>query len=559
MFRKSQESTPQDLFSSVSQNVGEGKLKELTDESAWHNLFYREVTSQIDESIFKKLYSEVNGRPNAPVRVMTAMILLKEGQGWTDEQLYENSRYNMKVMRALGLTNLNDEVPVASTYYDFKVKLDKHHTDTGINLFDEVFKQITRGQIGRYKIKGSEIRMDSKLIQSNIRNYTRLQKLIQGIQAFQHSLGSTHKTRLKKKVDKAFLEDIMSKTPENHTYGMGNQKKEEWLERLGFLLRKIVNLYSAKDSKYYAALKTMFTEQYEYEEKKNTPPRPRQNGNIPADTIQSIHDTEASYRKKGQVENQQQVRGYSANITENCSDGELSLITDARVEKATFSDDAYLKGAVINTEKLTQTPVNDVWTDGGYDSIVNRKQFGEWATKTWHLSKLKGSNTYRFERGANGEIIVTDLNTNITQTATLTKKGKYRIPSQRKTQHYVYFDQETIDTQLILNEVRPVNESLKKRANVEATIHQVFCSLKGTKTRYRGRLRNAMFVLSRCIWVNFKRIAEYLLKSPFSAFCDSFGALYLAIQFLGLGSTGSSNFSAHSFTNDRLLYLSFKT
>ena len=532
MFKESQESTPQDLFSSVTQNVGESKLKELTDESAWHNLFYREVTSKIDEGIFKKLYSEKNGRPNAPVRVMTAMILLKEGQGWTDEQLFENSRYNMKVMRALGLTNLNDEVPVASTYYDFKVKLDKHHTDTGTNLFDEVFKQITRDQIGRYKIKGSEIRMDSKLIQSNIRNFNRLQKLIQGIQVFQRSLGKEHKTRLKKKDDKEFLEEILSKTPENHTYGMGNLQKEKWVERMGFLLRKIVNLYSAKDSKYYDALKTMFLEQYEYEEKTNVPPRPKQNGDIPADTVQSIHDTEASYRKKGQVENQQQVRGYSANITENCSDEELSLITDVRVEKATYSDDAYLKDAVVNTEQLTQTPVTDIWTDGGYDSIANRIQFGEWQTKTWHLSNLKGANTYSIVQGSNGEIIVTDLITNTTQTASLAKNGKYRISSQRKTQHYVYFDQETIATHLILNKVRPVQESLTKRANVEATIHQVFCALNGAKTRYRGRLRNSMFVIARCIWVNFKRIADHQHKNPSLNLSDLFASLSLAIWYL---------------------------
>ncbi|HLF65075.1 MAG TPA: transposase [Saprospiraceae bacterium] len=507
-------------------------MKELTDENAWHNQFYREVTSRIEETIFRELYSDRSGRPNAPVRVLTAMILLKEGQGWTDEQLYENSRYNMKGMRALGLTNLNDEVPVASTYYDFKVKLDGYHADTGINLFDEVFKQITRDQIGRYKIKGSEIRMDSKLIQSNIRNFTRLQKLIQGIQVFQRSLGKEHKTRLKKKDDKAFLEEILSKTPENHTYGMGNLQKEKWVERMGFLLRKIVNLYSTKDSKYYDALKTMFLEQYEYEEKTNVPPRPKQNGDIPADTVQSIHDTEASYRKKGQVENQQQVRGYSANITENCSDEELSLITDVRVEKATYSDDAYLTDAVVNTEQLTQTPVTDIWTDGGYDSIANRKQFGEWQTKTWHLSNLKGANTYSIVQGANGEIIVTDLITNTTQKASLAKNGKYRISSQRKTQYYVYFDQETIATHLILNEVRPVKESSTKRANVEATIHQVFCSLSGAKTRYRGRFRNSMFVIARCIWVNFKRIAEHLFKSPSLNLCDLFASLSLTIWFL---------------------------
>jgi hypothetical protein len=272
-------------------------------------------------------------------------------------------------------------------------------------------------------------------------------------------------------------------------------------------------------------------EQYEYEDKGDEPPRPRQNAEVPADTVQSIHDAEATYRKKGQVENQQQVRGYSANITENCSDEELHLITDVRVEKATYSDDAYLTEAVINTQHLTQTSVTDVWTDGGYDSIVNRKQFGKWESKTWHLSKLKGSNTYSIIQGLNGEIIVIDLITNTTQTAKLAKNGKYRISSQRKNQHYVYFEKETIETHLILNEVRPAEESCKKRANVEATIHQVFCTLNGAKSRYRGRMRNAIFVIARCLWVNFKRIADHLLKNLFFTFYAPLGSIYLAARF----------------------------
>jgi hypothetical protein len=513
MFKESQESTPQDLFSSVAQNLNGSKLKELEDGNGWQNQFYREVTSRIDESVFKPLYAEKYGRPNASARILTAMILLKEGQGWTDAQLYENCRYNLKAMRALGLTNLSDEVPVPSTYYDFKLKLDQYHRDEGVSIFDEVFKQITQDQIGRYKITGSEIRIDSKLIQTNIRNYTRLQKILQAIQVFQSSLGKEHKTRLAKKADKAFLIEIMSKTPENHTYGMKNEEKEEWLGRVGFLMRKLVNIYTSKDSPYYEALKRMLEEQYDYEDKRNVPPTPKDPKKIAPDSMQSIHDEEATFRRKGQGHTEQQVSGYSVNITENCKEDEIALITDVRVEKSTYSDNEYLIPSIEATEQLTHKTVTDIWTDGGYDSIENRMHLGGLENKKkWHLSKTKGSTAYEFAENENGDILVKDTTTNVTECAVLTKKGAYRIRSQRGKQRYVYFKKENVKSYLLLNNIRPKTETSNKRANVEATIHQIFCTPNGKKTRYRGKLRNILYAISRCIWVNFRRIADFWIE-----------------------------------------------
>ncbi len=56
------------------------------------------------------------------------MLILKEGFGWSDEQLFEAIHFNLLVRRALGLLNLTDEVPVESTYYLFKqrVNIDYH-------------------------------------------------------------------------------------------------------------------------------------------------------------------------------------------------------------------------------------------------------------------------------------------------------------------------------------------------------------------------------------------------------------------------------------------------
>ena len=58
------------------------------------------------------------------------MLILKEGFGWSDSELYEASRFNMLVMNALGLSNASDEVPVELTYYDFKKKLYEYQLKT---------------------------------------------------------------------------------------------------------------------------------------------------------------------------------------------------------------------------------------------------------------------------------------------------------------------------------------------------------------------------------------------------------------------------------------------
>ena len=65
---------------------------------------------------------------------------MKEGHNWTDEQLSRIVATILALMRALGLTNISDEVPVASTYYDFKSRLVAHHKETGQNLFESLFK-----------------------------------------------------------------------------------------------------------------------------------------------------------------------------------------------------------------------------------------------------------------------------------------------------------------------------------------------------------------------------------------------------------------------------------
>ena len=53
----------------------------LNDPNAWQNVFLDQVTKRIPEERFAGLFDDVTGRPNAPIRVLVAMLILKEEQG----------------------------------------------------------------------------------------------------------------------------------------------------------------------------------------------------------------------------------------------------------------------------------------------------------------------------------------------------------------------------------------------------------------------------------------------------------------------------------------------
>src|SRR5665811_1174560 len=114
-----------DMFKDLSNHLSDRKASLLDDPASWHNVFLSEVTQRVDESVFAPLFNE-GGRPNAPLRVLLAMMVLKEGNGWSDEQLFDNCRFNLRCMAALGLRHIDDDVPVESTYYEFRRRLAGH-------------------------------------------------------------------------------------------------------------------------------------------------------------------------------------------------------------------------------------------------------------------------------------------------------------------------------------------------------------------------------------------------------------------------------------------------
>ena len=120
--------------------LGSRASKKYSDPNAWHNQFYSLVTTKIDEEIFKPLFPEgkKSGRPNASIRILVAMSVLKEGFGCSDENLFEKCEFDLLTRKALGMELLTDVTPSIDTYYLFRRRICEYQERTGIDLYADV-------------------------------------------------------------------------------------------------------------------------------------------------------------------------------------------------------------------------------------------------------------------------------------------------------------------------------------------------------------------------------------------------------------------------------------
>jgi len=179
MFKKNSQHLQIPLTSHV--NELPDKLRKRIEDS-WSGLFYRDFFCRIDETIFEDLYADCPSRPNVPVNVLVGLEFLKAGNGWTDEQLYDQFGYNIQVRYALGYRQLGEGHFELRTLYNFRERLSRYMQETGINLLDQTFAQVTDEQIEAFQIKTGKQRMDSTQVASNIRQMGRVQLLVTVLQ-----------------------------------------------------------------------------------------------------------------------------------------------------------------------------------------------------------------------------------------------------------------------------------------------------------------------------------------------------------------------------------------
>jgi hypothetical protein len=509
MFTKTNNTPQPDVFSSIHTFLSGTSLKEFENSSSWHNMFREQVTNRIDEETFRPLFCSSNGAPNASIRVLIGMMILKEARGMSDSQLFEECRFNLLVRSALGLPNMDDSIPAESTYYLLRKRIIDREKSGNENLIEKVFAQVTKSQALDFEINGKKVRMDSKLIGSNIAWYSRYELIHETARMAYALLKEEGKDLLLSPSEIELLESLLKESGEKVSYRSSKTEIETKLSAMGSVLYKIIKQMSDHPSEAVQTLCRVFTDQYLVNDSIVTV-RPKEE--IRADSVQSPHDTDCQYRNKGG----NQIKGYSINITETCdTDAPLNLITNVQVETAGKADCDFLQPALEAAQEVITGKIETVNTDGAYHSVDNQEYCKVNEIDLIHGTIQGKPSRYALSYNEAGELVITDLETNTVI--------PYRIIESRKdsTIKYViqdekggsrYFTQKDIDTSLLRKEAAArTPEELNVRNNVEATIFQLGYHYPDDKSRYRGLVKHKIWANLRCLWINLVRITNFMV------------------------------------------------
>ena len=500
MFRPSKKEKQLNIFASISGMLKGTAYEQYNNEQSWHNMFREHVVSQVDESLFRPLFSQGMGAPNAPIRVLIGMMALKEAFGWSDSDLFERCRFDLLIRSALGLFNITDNLPTESTYYLLRKRIHDYNLTHQVDLIEQVFQQITHYQLQEFKISGRSVRMDSKLIGSNIAWCSRYELIHDTLGLFYKAIDKTLPPKLAADIMASLTE--LSETPGNKVvYHSTREDLQERLLTLGILSYKVLSVYQEHENKYYSTLKRVFDDHFRMGDNGKTELKPKED--LGTNSLQSPFDTDCAYRNKdGQL-----VKGYSVNVTETCDDEPLNLITDIQVAKANQPDTEFVQAALEQTSLVLGHTPEDMHADGAYQSPDNVGYCQEEEINPYFTGMQGHTGRYDLEL-IDDQLTVTDTHTGEHIPSRKCKSGKWGITTEKG---YRYFSYKEIEACRLRKEIEKMPVELRiRRNNVEATIFQLCFHTRNNKTRYRGIIQHKMWAVLRCTWINLRRIMAYM-------------------------------------------------
>jgi hypothetical protein len=542
MFKKNTKHLQPALISAASE-LPEKQLKLL--KRSWAHSFYHEFFCRIDEEFFAVLYSSKVSRPNVPVNVMVGLEVLKAGFGWSDEELYENYCFNLQVRYALGYDRLGDGDFAIRTLYYFRERLSKHYLESGENLLEQAFEQVTDAQLRDLQVRTGMQRMDSTQIASNIVDTSRLQLLVEAIQRVHRIISEADQQRLVES-----FEPYIKGTAGHYTYRVkGKEAVQEHLQQVGatinHLLTELKDGYA--DDLAYQVLERIFVENFNLVEDGVCP---KENRELASGILQSVDDLEASYRTKGNAH----YKGYVANLTETCDpQNDLQLITKVQVAPNNVDDSQLLAEALPNLQE--RSDLDTLLTDGGFggeasDTALDGQDIKLIQTAIRgpkldsHQFHLADFDIHFDPQGTPSDItcpygqkvpIISARTTGlqarfdpeICTACPFHQQERCRTQPQKRDPRYLlaFTPKQVRAAQRRKHFLEHLDHGQNLRAAVEATVRSVKHPFRAGKLPVRGQFRVSCLMIASAIHVNVRRICRYrkdnFLFSHFFGFSKS--------------------------------------
>ena len=328
-------------------------------EKSWAQAFSKHIFTRINEHIFAPLYSEkMNSRPNAPINVLVSALILKDFTSLTDEEITEACEFDFRYQYALHTTSFEEQPVSKRTLSRFRSRLAAYELTTGEDLLHQCFVEMADSLRQYMEISPAIKRMDSMMIESNIRKMGRLELLYTCLSNLVKELHRDGKIELLQGLEHYADPNDRNRVVYHDQDTPQSERLQKIIDDACSLLPKCEEDYA--ESEDYQLLERAIREQTKKDDDGRNVPKGKGDG-MDSTTLQNPSDPDATYRMKAGKEH----RGYAANITETV-DTNGSVVTDYQYDVNTRSDVDFLQESIEKAE--ASDDVTAIIADGAYAS-----------------------------------------------------------------------------------------------------------------------------------------------------------------------------------------------
>lgn len=333
-------------------------------EKSWATPFNKYVFSQVNEERFQVLYSSEVSRPNTPVNVLIALLILKENFKLSDEDLIGSLHFDLRFQYALGTTSYEKQPVSINTLTNFRARVLEFERRTGTDLIKEEIEALAAYMEEEMMIDGKMLRMDSMMISSSCKKLSRIELIYTVNLKLIKLLHKANPTYVPEDL-KCYLQEGHKNETIYKTRDKDAATKLEWLLSHALLLmQSCLNLdVTILESEAYQLLERLLNEQTETDGNNNIIPK---NGkNLTSQILQNPSDPDATYREKyiGHI-------GYVGNIVESFNTN-AGVIKHYDLKPNTYADIQFSQDLI---DTLNHCEGTNVLVDGAYYSYeVNEK------------------------------------------------------------------------------------------------------------------------------------------------------------------------------------------
>ena len=331
-------------------------------EKSWAKVFADEIFPSIDEQRFAVLYSDKASRPNTPVNVIVGALIIKELFDYSDDEMVENLMLDLHLQYALHTTSFEEQPLSDKSLSRFRKRCYDYEQLYNVDLYHDCVTNLSSKIAKLMNISGRIRRMDSMMIESNIRKLSRMELIYTCIAKLV--------TYLNEKQPGILPEEFMHYCDsDDFNRVIYHQRSTDTESRIQILLDDADKLMELCNSRFdnvteYELFIRCISEQTIIENSKRRL-LTKEDGIMNATALQNPSDPEATFRKKANKDH----RGYVANLEETVGVNG-SVVTDYQYEQNIHSDSQFLKDHLERMDKQDESIT--LVADGAFSGAANQ-------------------------------------------------------------------------------------------------------------------------------------------------------------------------------------------